>query len=67
MAIHKTHDPIFKGNRAVVIHDQDGYVSANLFINTRNGMDDATISRQRFEGKTLAGAKRWAGRMLAEA
>jgi hypothetical protein len=54
-----------KGNRAVVINVQGDSVWANLYVNARNGLQDADITRQRWTGKTLAGAKRWAEKQFA--
>jgi hypothetical protein len=51
-------------NRAVVITEQPGSVWANLYVNARNGIEDADITALRWSGKTLAGATKWANRML---
>jgi len=57
---------IIEGNRAVIINQQgEGNVWANLYVNARNGIQDADITMQRWTGKTVAGARRWAARMLA--
>lgn len=53
------------GNRAVVVNSQDGHVFANLYVNARNGLQDADITTQRWTGKTLAGAQKWAAKVLA--
>jgi hypothetical protein len=53
------------GNRAVVINVQPGHVWANLYVNARNGIQNATICRQRFSGSTVKGAERWAAKVLA--
>lgn len=55
------------GNYAVVINDQDGYVFANLYVNARNGIENANITNFRFSGKTVKGAERWAARQFAAA
>ena len=60
----KSQTTITEGNRAVVINEQDGYVWANLYVNARNGIESANITRSRWEGKTVNGAKRWAKRIL---
>lgn len=56
---------ITKGNRAVVINDQAGHVFANLYVNARNGLQDADITTQRWTGKTVTGAQKWASKVLA--
>lgn len=56
---------IQNGNRAVVINQQDGYVFANLYVNARNGIQNADITNLRWTGSTLAGAKRWASKQVA--
>lgn len=53
------------GSRAVVITEQKGYVWANLYVGARNGIQHACITPIRWEGKTMAGALRWAGKQLA--
>lgn len=53
------------GNRAVVINVQDGHVSANLYVNARNGLQGADITLQRWVGKTVKGAESWAAKQLA--
>ena len=55
---------IIKGTRAVVISIQENTVLANLYVNASNGIMDATITTQRWQGKTVAGAKRWADKVL---
>lgn len=55
---------ITKGNRAVVISVQENVVWANLYVNARNGIMDASITTQRWQGKTVAGAKKWAEKVL---
>lgn len=57
---------ITKGNRAVVITSQDGRVWANLYVNARNGIADASITLSRWSGKTVKGAEKWAAGMLAQ-
>lgn len=54
-----------QGNRAVVINEQAGRVSANLYVNARNGLSNADITAQRWAGSTMAGALRWAAKQLA--
>lgn len=56
---------ITEGNRAVVINNQDGLIWANLYVNARNGLDDADITLLNWKGKTMAGALRWAKKQLA--
>lgn len=53
-----------KGNRAVVINEQSGHVWANLYVNARNGLQNADITSLRWAGKTVAGASRWAQKQL---
>jgi len=55
---------IEKGNRAVVINKQDDMVWANLYINTRNGLQHADITTARWSGKTIKAAKKWAAKQL---
>lgn len=55
---------IKKGNRAVIINNQEGYVWANLYVNAREGIEKADITLERWTGKTVKGAKRWAERVL---
>lgn len=58
---------IAKENRAVVINqNHDGGFFANLYINTRNGIENADISSQRWTGKTMSGATRWANRVVGK-
>lgn len=54
-----------KGNRAIVINEQNGRVSANLYVNARNGLQNADITSQRFTGKTVKGAEAWAAKQLS--
>jgi hypothetical protein len=56
---------ITKGNQAVVITEQDGRVRANLYVNARNGIADASITALRWTGKTVTGAEKWAAKQLA--
>ena len=60
---------IKKGNRAVVIsaNQEDGPFWATLWVNARNGMEDADITPIRWSGKTRKGAERWAAKQLADA
>lgn len=60
-----TQTIITNGNRAVVINEQGGRVWANLYVNARNGMADASITALRWTGKTVAGAKKWAEKQVA--
>ncbi len=53
------------GNRAVVITEQNGKLWANLYVNAKNGIQNASITPTRWEGKTMAGALRWAEKQLA--
>ena len=66
MARHERENEmtIFKGNSAVVINQQGDKVWANLYVNARNGIDGADITMLRWTGKTVAGAKRWAAKVL---
>ena len=54
-----------QGNRAVVINEQNGRVSANLYVNASNGLQGADITSQRWVGKTVKGAETWAAKQLA--
>ena len=56
---------IANGNRAVVINVQGSSVWANLYVNARNGLQDASITPSRWTGKTIAGAQKWAAKVLA--
>lgn len=51
---------VIEGNRGVVINEQENHVWANIYVNARNGIEGADITRSRWEGKTVAGALRWA-------
>jgi len=53
-------------SRAVVINEQDGLVWANLYVNARDGIANASITPLRWSGRTMKGAKRWAETLLAE-
>jgi hypothetical protein len=55
------------GSRAVVIcsNDPSGPFWACLYVNARKGIQDADITPIRWQGKTLAGAKKWAAKQLA--
>lgn len=55
------------GNRAVVIQQQGSLVWANLYVNARKGLADASITGLRWSGRTVAGALRWADKQLADA
>jgi hypothetical protein len=60
------------GSRAVVINVQESevpgkppFVWATLWVNAPNGdISNATITPSRWKGSTLAGAKRWANKIL---
>jgi hypothetical protein len=56
---------ITQGNRAVVITNQDGHIWACLYVNARNGIAQASITSQRWTGKTMKGAETWAAKQLA--
>jgi hypothetical protein len=56
---------IQNGNRAVVINGRDGSFFANLYVNARNGIQNADITNLRWTGRTEAGAKRWAAKQVA--
>ncbi len=60
-----TQTIIQSGNRAVVINVQGSSVWANLYVNARDGLQNADITNLRWTGKTLAGAKRWADKAVA--
>ena len=51
---------IRNGSRVVIVMVQDGSYSARLYVN--NG-ETATLTN--WKGKTEAGARRWAGKVLA--
>jgi len=55
------------GNSAVVINRQGCCVWANVYVNARNGLNDADITLLRWTGSTMAGARRWATKQLAGA
>lgn len=54
----------YEGNRAVVINEQNGKFNANLYVNARDGLEKATITPIRWQGKTIAGALRFANKNL---
>ena len=56
---------ITNGNRAVVINQQGAQVWASLYVNARDGIQNATITGIRWTGKTVAGAQRWAAKQVA--
>ena len=58
---------ITAGNRAVVINRQGSSVWANVYVNARNGLQNADITLLRWTGSTMAGARRWATKQLAGA
>lgn len=53
------------GNRAVVINVQGEKVWANLYVNARDGIQNADIAMQRWTGKTVEGAQKWAEKVMA--
>lgn len=55
---------ITSGSRAVVINEQNGHFWCNLYVNARNGIQDASICPARWEGKTMKGAQKWAAKKL---
>lgn len=60
----KTPETVTSGNRAVVINQQGDSVWANLYVNVRNGIENADITLLRWTGKTVTGARRWARKQL---
>lgn len=56
---------ITKGNRAVVINEQGGTVWANLYVNVREGIENADITLLQWKGKTMAAATKWSDKKLA--
>lgn len=59
---------ITKGNRAVVIsaNEVSGPFWATLWVNARNGIQDASITPTRWAGKTMKGAEKWAEKQLSK-
>lgn len=55
---------ISRGNRKVIAITISGGFYATLWVNTRHGMDDATCTATRWEGKTLKGLQKWADKVL---
>ena len=53
-----------QGNRAVVINEQNGRVSANLYVNARNGLQNADITSLRWVGRSVKSAESWAEKQL---
>lgn len=52
-------------SRAVVITLQDKKTAwANLYVNAKDGISNATITTSRWQGKTEKGAKKWAAKKL---
>jgi hypothetical protein len=49
---------ITSGNNSVIINEQNGRVWANLYVGD-------SITALRWTGSTVAGAKRWAAKVLA--
>jgi hypothetical protein len=60
-----TQTIITNGSRAVVITEQGSKVWANLYVNAKNGLADASITSLRWTGKSVAGAKAWAAKQVA--
>ncbi len=60
---------IQNGNRAVVIsqNTDGGSVWACLYVNARNGIQTADITALSWNGKTVAGAQKWAAKQLEAA
>lgn len=57
---------IAKGNRAVCITAQaPTEVSARLYVNARNGIENADPTTITWEGKTFKAAEKWAAKQLA--
>ena len=54
-----------QGNRAVVINVNDTRVFATLYVNARDGLQNADITAMRWVGKSVAGAESWAKKQLA--
>lgn len=61
-----TQQIIKSGNFAVVINSQDDFVWANMYVNARNGLQNADITRIKTSGKSLAATIKWANKKLAE-
>ena len=59
-----TSETITSGNSAVVIRNQDGFIWAVLFVNARNGLADADITGLKWTGSTMAGARKWAAKVM---
>lgn len=55
---------ITTGNRAVIINVKGSRVWANVYVNARNGIENASITALRWTGSTVAGAQRWAAKQL---
>lgn len=57
---------ITKENRAVVItqNADGGTVRASLYVNARNGIENADITLINWKGNTIAGARKWAEKQL---
>lgn len=57
---------ITKGNRAVLITAQGATtVSARLYVNARNGIENADPTQITWKGKTFKAAEAWAAKQLA--
>ncbi len=57
-------ETMVSGNRGIIITEQDGGVTATSWVNCRNGFADADITAQRWSGRTMTGARRWARKQL---
>lgn len=62
---------ITRENQAVIINwqtDDDGVPTfwANLYVNARNGIENADITLTCWEGKTLKGAEKFADKVLGK-
>ena len=44
---------IRRENRSVIINQRDGSTWANLYVNTREGIEKGDITTSRWEGKTI--------------
>jgi hypothetical protein len=57
---------ITKGNRAVIITAQaPTAVSARVYVNARNGIENADPTQITWKGKTFEAAEKWAAKQLA--
>ena len=55
-----------QGNRAVVINVDGWRVWANLYVNARDGIEHADITKTSWTGRSMASAERWAAKQLAD-